>query len=39
VIAWLIALREEIEKARGGSMRSTISFSSALGLVMIEWQL
>ncbi len=38
-IAWLTALREEMEKARGGSMRSTVSFSGALGLAMMEWQL
>ena len=38
-IAWLTALREETEKARGGSMRSTVSFSGALGLAMMEWQL
>jgi hypothetical protein len=38
-IAWLTALREETEKARGGSMCSTVSFSGALGLAMIEWQL
>ena len=31
-IAWLTALREETEKARGGSMHSTVSFSSALRL-------
>ena len=34
-IAWLIALIEETEKARRGFMRSTISFSSALGLAMM----
>ena len=39
VIAWLTALREGTEKARGGSMRSTVSFSGALGLAMMEWQL
>ena len=36
-IAWLIALREEIEKAKRASMRSIVSFSSALGLAMMEW--
>jgi hypothetical protein len=35
-IAWLIALREETEKARGGSMHFTVSFSGALGLAMME---
>jgi hypothetical protein len=35
-IAWLTALREETEKARGGFMRSTVSFSSALGLTTME---
>ena len=38
-IAWLTALGEETEKARGGFMRSTVSFSGALGLATMEWQL
>jgi hypothetical protein len=38
-ITWLTALREEMEKTRGGSMCSTVSFSSALGRAMMEWQL
>jgi hypothetical protein len=38
-IAWLTALREETENPGGGSMRSTVSFSGALGLAMMEWQL
>jgi len=39
VIAWLTALREEMEKARGGFMRCAVSFSGALGLATLEWQL
>jgi hypothetical protein len=38
-IAWLTALREETEKAKGCSMRSMVYFSGALGLAVIEWQL
>jgi hypothetical protein len=38
-IAGLTALGEETEKASGGFIRSTISFSSALGLETMEWQL
>jgi hypothetical protein len=33
--AWLTALGEETEKA-GGFVRSTVSFSGALGLTMME---
>jgi hypothetical protein len=36
VIAWLTAPRDEMEKAKWGSICSTISFSSALGLAMME---
>ena len=38
-IAWLTALGEETEKAREDFMRSTVFFSRALGLAMMEWQL
>src|SRR5436190_9846900 len=38
-VAWLTAVREETEKAREGFMRSTASFSDALRLATMEWQL